>query len=65
MDSYANPPQEGVHYIRVVNPEDLAHKLALINETQWLRMSEACKAWYKENCSVDGMWQLTKKLITT
>jgi len=65
MDSYANPPQEGVHYIRVVNPEDLAHKLALINEIQWLRMSEACKAWYKENCSVDGMWQLTKKLITT
>lgn len=63
MESYANPPIEGLHYIRVKNPEDLKEKLAQIDDDVWYRMSQACKQWYKENCSVDGMWELTKKLL--
>lgn len=63
MDSYANPPVEGVHYIRVENPKDVLEKLARISETEWQVMSDACRAWYKTNCSIDGMWNLTKKLV--
>ena len=62
MDSYANPPVEGVHYLRVSSPEDLLKKVE--NNEKWLEMSEACKVWYKENCSVDGIWLLTKKLCS-
>ena len=62
MESYANPPVEGLHYVRVQNPEDLQKKLAEIDDDVWWRMSQACKQWYKENCSADGMWSLTKKL---
>jgi hypothetical protein len=60
MDSYANPPVVGVHYLRVRDPEDLVNKVKEVKN--WLEMSEACKVWYKENCSADGMWNLTKKL---
>jgi len=60
MDSYANPPVVGVHYLRVSSPEDLLNKVKGVKN--WLEMSEACKVWYKENCSADGMWNLTKKL---
>jgi len=63
MDSYANPPVEGLHYLRVSSPEDLKDKLSQFDDDIWWRMSEACKKWYKENCSVDGMWELTKKIL--
>jgi len=63
MESYANSPVEGIHYIRVQNPEDAINKLAEISDEKWLTMSEACKKWYLENCSAEGMWNLTKKLI--
>jgi hypothetical protein len=63
MDNYANPPIEGLHYIRVVSPEDLKYKLTQFDDDIWWRMSEACKKWYMENSSADGMWNITKKLI--
>ena len=64
MESYANPPVEGLHYIRVESPEDCVRKLSQIDDDVWYRMSKACKEWYIENCSVDGMWKLTQKLVS-
>ena len=63
MTHYANPPVEGLHYVRVQNPDDLKNKLSQIDDDVWYRMSQACKQWYKENCSVDGIWKLTNRLI--
>lgn len=63
MDSYANRPIEGIHYIRVSNPEETLEKLSNISESEWEKMSNAGRLWYRENCSVDGLWNLTKKLI--
>lgn len=63
MENYANPPIEGLHYIRVSSPEDLKYKLSQFDDDVWWRMSEACKKWYMENCSADGLWNITKKLI--
>lgn len=63
MEHYANPPVEGLHFIRVQNPDDAKEKISKISEAHWFMMSEACKKWYRENCSADGMWELTKKLI--
>ena len=61
MDNYASKPIEGVHYLRVSSPEDLLNKVKGVKN--WLEMSEACKKWFLENSSVDGMWQLTKKFV--
>jgi hypothetical protein len=63
MESYANPPVVGTHYLRVQNPEDAKTQISNLSEEQWLAMSTACKEWYKTNCSVDGMWGLTKRLL--
>jgi hypothetical protein len=62
MDSYASPPAEGVHYIRVKTPEEAA-AAASMSDADWQKMSEACRAWWKENCSCEGSFQLTKKLV--
>jgi hypothetical protein len=61
MDNYADPPKEGVHYIRVENPGDMA-KVATISKEVWETMSVACHLWWKKNASAEGMWRLTEEL---
>ena len=63
MDSYANPPKEGIHYLRVQTPEDVSKLLQTITEEKWTEMSEACRLWWKDNASCDGMFQLTSRLV--
>ena len=62
MESYANPPQEGVHYIRVNGPEEISVKVASIPEEKWAAMSAACIQWWRQNASTEGSWALTQKL---
>ncbi len=64
MTNYANPPQEGVHYIRVESPEEAKTISESMKEEQWTQMSGACRQWWKENASVEGSWALTKKLVS-
>ncbi len=64
MENYANPPQEGVHYIRGETPEELKTKMLALSQEEWLKMSLSCQQWWKENASVEGSWFLTKKLIS-
>lgn len=64
MASYANPPVEGVHYLRVSGPADVAAALAAAAE-RWPAMSDACREWWRQNASVDGMWELTKRLSSS
>jgi hypothetical protein len=59
---YANPPEEGIHYIRVENPDDAYVKVNSISRDQWDVMTLACRTWWQRNASCDGMWQLTKDL---
>ncbi len=62
INSYANPPQEGLHYIRIQSPEDVSVKVASVTEDQWTIMYAACIQWWKENASAEGSWRLTQKL---
>jgi hypothetical protein len=63
MDSYAVPPVEGVHYIRVSSPEDALEKISAVSEEKWVEMSAAARAWWLNVCSVEGSFALTKRLI--
>ena len=65
MSNYANPPIEGIHYIRVQDPAEADKKTEETTEEQWLFMSMACKEWWLKNCSVEGSWLLTKRLTET
>ena len=63
MSHYAEPPVEGLHYLRVTGPASAKEALEKITPDRWMVMSVACRDWWKRNCSVDGLWALTQKLI--
>ncbi len=63
MSNYANPPQEGVHYLRIQSPEEAKTITETMEEAQWVTMSAACRQWWKDNASVEGSWSLTKRLL--
>jgi hypothetical protein len=64
MDKYADPPKEGVHYIRLTTTDskDVPAKLAITDE-KWLEMSKACHEWWLKNASAEGIWNLTRNLV--
>jgi hypothetical protein len=62
MENYAEPPQEGLHYFRVKGPADINPLIKGITAERWTMMSLACRDWWQRNASVDGMWELTKRL---
>ena len=64
MEKYSNPPQEGVHYIRLqsFDPEEAKKAIETITPKQWEAMSVACHEWWKTNASAEGMWVLTAQL---
>jgi hypothetical protein len=64
MAHYAEPPVEGLHYLRAVDPAAAKAALEKITPDRWMVMSVACRDWWKRNCSIDGLWALTQKLIT-
>lgn len=63
MTSYADPPVEGLHYMRVDSPVDVKALLEKITPERWMVMSVACRDWWKRNCSIDGLWKLTQMLV--
>lgn len=63
MDSYVNPPREGVEYRRAANPAAAAELAAVITREEWEVMSAACQAWWQVNASCQGLFDLTKKLV--
>lgn len=59
MDSYAVPPQEGIHYVRVRHPLELRDKLDKIDENQRTKMSDACKKWFLKHVHSSVSWYTT------
>jgi hypothetical protein len=49
IDSYMDPPQENIHYIRCNNPENLKTILSNISQEKWESMSNNCYNWYQKN----------------
>jgi hypothetical protein len=64
MDSYANPPVAGVHYLRVNGPEDVQEVVGAVSKDDWTAMSAACRQWWAENASCAGSFALTKRLAS-
>ena len=49
IDSYMDPPEENIHYIRCNNPENLKTILSNISQEKWETMSNNCYNWYQKN----------------
>ncbi len=65
MTSYAVPLQEGIHYLRVANPERAVAAIAEVTPERWAQMSAACRVWWRANASAEGSWELTRRLVTS
>lgn len=63
FEQYTEPLKDGVHVVFVSGPQDAVAKMAAISEEKWAEMSEACRAWWKRNASVEGSWSKTKALV--
>ena len=64
MSSYAEPPEEGLHYFRVRSPEE-ARIATSVTPDRWTVMSAACRDWWQRNASADGSWALTQRLSSS
>ena len=49
IDSYMDPPEENIHYIRCNDPENLKQIISKISVEQWTIMSKNCYIWYEKN----------------
>jgi hypothetical protein len=63
MTNYAQPPILNEHYFVAKTPEEARRLSTQTDEETWSKMSAACRSWWSENCSCDGMWRLTQKLV--
>ena len=63
ISDYAEPLIDGTHVICVSDHEDAMSKICKISEEKWAEMSEAGFQWWKHNCSVEGSWETTRKLM--
>lgn len=59
MSSYADPPLEGTHYVRVKSPEEAARVAKETPAETWAAMSAAGRDWWRRNASVAGSWATT------
>ena len=62
-NTYYEPLQEGVHFLRVNSPEDVRKVIDSVSESQWKRMHDAGQKWYQRNASPSGSFLITKKIM--
>ena len=63
IGSYADPPVEGVHFLRAAEPGDLHGVTNAVSEEKWNQMSSACIEWYKRNVHSENSWNTTIETI--
>jgi len=65
MSNYAVPPQEGIHYLRLVSfdPKEALTLLHSISQERWSQLSSSAHEWWIANSSAKGLWALTQRLL--
>ena len=59
INSYINPPQENIHFIRVSNSNEYKEKIENISQEKWSNMSNSCIDWYENNVNSKNAWNTT------
>ena len=57
ISSYLEPLIENIHYIRVLEPNELIEKIKKISEEEWNIMSNNCYEWYQRNVHSSKCWE--------
>ena len=61
--TFYNPLEENKHYITAANPEEVKEKINNITKENWEEMSNNGIKWYEENCSIEGSFNITNKIL--
>jgi hypothetical protein len=61
--TYYDPLKEGVHYFRVSSPEDFKKIVESVSENRWMEISNNCRDWYERNCSREGSFRTTERIL--
>ena len=61
---YHNELVEDIHYISGVNKEETLNRINNMKESEWKEMSDNCIEWFEQNCSVEGSFNTTVKIIS-
>ena len=59
MKGYLVAPVESVHYFIAKTPADVQRIVKETDPKIWARMSTACRAWWRNYASAEGMFRLT------
>ena len=62
-NTYYEPMQEGVHFLRVNSPEEVKQTIDSVSEEQWTEMHEAGQDWYNRNASPEGAYAVTRTIV--
>ena len=57
IESYMDPPKEGVHYIRIKKPSDIIEKINSYETEDLINMSNECHSWFMKNVHSSGIWE--------
>ena len=61
--TYFDSPKQGKHYFKVENASEIPTIINNCSKQQWQDMSRNCVDWYEKNCSREGSFNTTKKII--
>lgn len=62
--TYYDPLKEGVHYFRVNSPTDVESIVGSVSKDRWEEMSNNCRVWYEMNCSREGSFKTTERIVS-
>ena len=61
--TYYNPLTEGKHYFRANSSEEFTKLIKNCSISQWEDMSNNVREWYASNCSRQGSFETTVKIV--
>jgi hypothetical protein len=63
FNDYYDPLIENKHFFYAKNPREAKEKISSCSKEQWINMSKECIFWYEKNCSIEGSFSTTLKIL--
>ena len=61
--TYYEPLIKNTHYLYVESPEEIPNAINNVSASQWEEMSQAGREWFDRNCSLNGSFNTTMRII--
>ena len=62
---YHEPPVENEHFLYAETPQEALEKMNKLSNDNWEKMSSNCIDWFERNCSVEGSFNTTMRILNS